>query len=183
MNLFKLISSLILFSFLSGPIFGETQPVEVKEESSTKRQADKGYYLGLGPIGLWNLNSAGLGYYVTTGYAFDVDQLTMKLGGEFFGRSGALGLVGSIGISYMPTGIQLTDVNPFLGLDFGYGTARVNDYGGWVAAFVLGPQAGVQLFRTANVNLELALKWGFFMSAGQFGSPSYSLFRVSLYFM
>lgn len=183
MKLFQIIGSILLLSSLSGPVFGEAKTVDVKEEASTKRQADKGYYLGLGPIGLWNLNSAGLGYYVTTGYAFDVDQLTMKLGGEFFGRSGALGLVGSIGISYMPSALQVTDVNPFLGLDFGYGTARVNDNGSWVAAFVLGPQAGVQLFRTANVNLELALKWGFFMSQGPMGSPSYSLFRVSLYFM
>ena len=183
MKFFSLALAILLMGFVSTSLFAESKPLETANDISTKRQAVKGYYLGLGPIGLWNLNSAGLGYYVTTGYAFDVDQLTMKLGGEFFGRSGALGLVGSIGISYMPSALEVTDVNPFLGLDFGYGTARVNEYGDWVAAFVLGPQAGVQLFRTANVNLELALKWGFFLSSGKAGSPSYSLFRVSLYFM
>jgi len=165
--------------------------VGAEKESPTptreKISAARGYYLGLGPAGLWNLNSSGLGYYFTTGYAFDFDQVAMKLGAEFFGRSGALGIVAGLGIAYFPPAINLKDVSPFLGLDFGYGTTRVNNsdtvIGQWIPGLVLGPSVGVQLFRTTNVNLELALKWGFLLESGTLGRPSYSLFKASLYFL
>jgi len=174
-----------LFILISGVCLGE----EKKSITPTREKisATRGYYLGLGPAGLWNLNSSGLGYYFTTGYAFDFDQVAMKLGAEFFGRSGALGLVAGIGVDYFPQALNLEDLTPFVGLDFGYGTSRVNNsdgvFGQWIPGLVLGPSIGVQLFRTTNVNLELAFKWGFFLDSGNLGKPSYSLFKASLYFL
>lgn len=163
----------------------QTQPAE-ENTAPEKAEAGRGYYLGLGPVGLWNLNSSGLGYYFTAGYAFDVKQVIMRLGGEFFGRAGAIGVVGGIGASYFPRALSLGDFEPFIGVDFGYGTARINQSGSilgkWVSSFVLGPSVGLQLFRNATVNLELAVKWGFFFDEGALGKPSYSLFRASLYF-
>lgn len=156
-------------------------------ENRERVSALRGYYLGLGPAGLWNLNSSGLGYYFTTGYAFDFEQVAMKLGAEFFGRSGALGVVGSLGVVYFPPALNLKDITPFVGLDFGYGTSRVNNSGStlgqWIPGLVVGPSLGVQLFRSTNVNLELALKWGFFLESGNLGRPSYSLLKASLYFL
>jgi len=197
MNLSKAFFILSLVTFLTGPVLlaeakksVTPQPKQTEaandSDSPEKAEAGRGYYFGLGPVGLWNLNSSGLGYYFTAGYAFDVKQVIMRLGGELFGREGALGVVAGLGASYFPRALSLGDFEPFIGVDFGYGTTRLNQSGSilgkWVSSFVLGPSIGLQLFRNATVNLELAVKWGFFFDAGPVGKPSYSLFRASLYF-
>lgn len=194
-----------LFLFTSVPLFSQpnsgAKPVapskEVKatkaEEISAveplaeeKKVATKGTYFGLGPGGLWNLNSPGIAYYLTGGYTFDLHPVAMKVSGEFFGRGGAIGLVAGLGVSYFPNLLNSKDLSPFVGFDMGYGTARVNQGSGifeqWVPAMVIGPSLGVQFFRNADVNLELALKWGFFLGSGNAGSPSYSLLKLSFYF-
>ena len=205
-NYYTVILSLLFFYV--GPVFSKpgtstkapiqsipkenTQPTVAEESAKPepkieeKKTATRGYYIGLGPAGLWNLNSSGIAYYVNGGYTFDLNTVAMKIGGEFFGRSGAIGFVGSLGVSYFPNFLNSKDVDPFLGFDMGYGTARLNESGGtlgqWIPAMVIGPSLGVQLFRTADVNLELALKWGFFLASGSLGSPSYSLLKLSFFF-
>jgi hypothetical protein len=162
----------------------EISPVESQVEE--KKSASKGYFIGLGPAGLWNLNSAGIAYYLTGGYTFDLHPVAMKVAGEFFGRNGAIGIVGGLGVSYFPNILNSKDLSPFIGFDMGYGTARVNQGSGifeqWVPAMVIGPALGVQFFRNADVNLELGLKWGFFLASGNAGSPSYSLLKLSFNF-
>ncbi|NDC23072.1 MAG: hypothetical protein EB078_05015 [Proteobacteria bacterium] len=179
----QLAALVFIFGLLLAPV---TTFAETDSDTAEKKEASRGYYIGLGPVGLWNLNSSGLGYYFTTGYGFDVKNVIMRLGGEFFGRSGAIAAVGGIGASFFPKILNVEDLEPFIGLDFGYGASRINSSGAvlgeWVSGLVLGPSLGIQLFRTSTVNLELAFKWGFFLASGSQGSPSYSLFRASLYF-
>jgi hypothetical protein len=179
MKLSKSFFILSVVTFLTGPVLlaearrsttPQPQQTEVASDSDSpeKAEAGRGYY------------------YFTAGYAFDVKQVIMRLGGELFGREGALGVVAGLGASYFPRALSLGDFEPFIGVDFGYGTTRLNQSGSilgkWVSSFVLGPSIGLQLFRNATVNLELAVKWGFFFDAGPVGKPSYSLFRASLYF-
>jgi hypothetical protein len=164
----------------------ESSKSEPQVPVEEKKKALRGTYFGLGPAGLWNLNSAGIAYYVTGGYTFDLNPVSMKFEGEFFGRLGAIGLVGGLGVSYFPNLLSSKDLSPFIGFDMGYGTARVNGGSGvfeqWVPAMVIAPSLGVQFFKNADVSLELALKWGFFLASGNAGSPSYSLLKLSFYF-
>jgi len=153
--------------------------------ASGRKLALRGYYLGIGPAALGNLNSSGVGYYLTTGYGFDVESVVIRLGVEYFGRSGALGVTAGLGASFFPLHTKDTAVDPYIGFDFGFGTTRTNDAlfrAEWVDGFVLGPTLGVHLLRTADVNLDFGFKWGFFLSSGTLGSPNYGVFRVAVYF-
>jgi hypothetical protein len=134
-------------------------------------------------VGLWNLDASGVGIYTIAGYGFDVDRALLKLQVEFYNKGGALGFVGSIGTAYFPAFLSGPSADPYVGLDFGYGTTRTNSgllRGTWVDGFVLGPNVGVVLFRESDVRLDVGFKWGFFFERGPFGSPSFGVFRVAL---
>lgn len=156
-------------------------------EQVPNNQAVRGYYVGLGPVGLNNLNSSGIGYFFNTGYAFNYVQTMLKLNMEAMGRAGAFILNGGIGFSYFPTNLIFQELNPFIGLDFGFGTSRIRPnetgLGEWISGFVLGPQLGVQVFRNSDVLLEVAGKWGTFFESGSLGTPSYTALKISLYFL
>lgn len=158
-----------------------------RAEEVPENQARRGYYLGLGPVVLARLNSSGVGYFFSGGYAFNYDQTLLKLNAEVMGRSGALVLNGGIGVAYFPKQLVVKEFNPFVGLDFGFGTARVRPdsagLGNWTTGFILGPQIGAQFFRNSDVMLEVAAKWGTFLESGILGTPSYSLVKISLYFL
>ncbi len=185
--LFLMVSQL---SLAAKPVLEIPTPQDTDRAKETRAElkvkATRGYYLGLGPSGLWKVNSPGLGYSFNAGYAFDFETVSMRLGGEFLGRSGAIGLIAGMGLFYFPEQISWPNFHPFMGLDLGYGTIRLNEsngvLGAWVPALVVGPSFGVNLFRSTDVNLELGFKWGFFLNSGALGNPSYCLFRASLFF-
>jgi len=97
----------------------------VPAEEAPPHQAVRGYYLGLGPVGLSNLNSSGIGYFFNGGYAFNYESTMLKLNAEVMGRAGALILNGGIGFSYFPSRLVFQELNRFSGLDFGFGTSRI----------------------------------------------------------
>lgn len=176
---------LIFALFLTLNIWAHAADETVSTSQRHRNPAIRGVYVGLGPAALWNLNSVGVAYYVTAGYGFDTDFAIFKLGAELFGRAGAIGLVGSLGANFFPLGTSDSGFDPYLGLDFGFGTSRTADAlfsGQWVDGFVLGPNLGVMLMRTSDVNLDIGAKWGFFTSSGALGSPSYAVLRVALHF-
>lgn len=160
---------------------------ELRSEEKPEIKATRGYYLGLGPASLVNLNSNGVGYAFIGGYAFNYDQTMLKLNAEVMGRSGALVLSGGIGFSYFPKNFILQELNPFVGADFSFGTSRIRPnetgLGEWTTGFMVGPQIGVQVFRTSDVMLEVAAKWATFLESGSQGTPSYSVLKISLYFL
>lgn len=168
----------VLFLLASGNALSEEPPAF---------QAARGYYVGLGPVGLNGLNSSGVGYFFTGGYAFNYDQTLLKLNAEVMGRGGALVLAGGIGVAYFPQNLIFDELNPFIGLDFGLGTSRVRPnetgLGEWISGFVLGPQFGIQVFRNSDVLLEVSGKWGTFFESGSLGTPSYTALKISLYFL
>ncbi|NBW98119.1 hypothetical protein EBR03_00965 [bacterium] len=158
-----------------------------RAEQVPENQARRGYYLGLGPVVLARLNSSGVGYFFSGGYAFNYDRTLLKLNAEVMGRSGALLLNGGIGVAYFPSQFVVKEFNPFVGLDFGFGTARIRPdsagIGEWTTGFILGPQIGAQFFRNSDVMLEVSGKWGTFLESGSLGTPSYSVIKISLYFL
>lgn len=159
----------------------------LKAEEPPENRASRGYYLGLGPTWLDRLNSSGLGYFFTAGYAFNYEQTMLKLNAEALGRAGALVLSGGIGIAYFPKNFVLKELNPFIGADFSLGTARIRPnetgIGEWITGFIVGPEIGVQVFRTSDVLLEVSGKWATFLESGSLGTPSYSVLKISLYFL
>lgn len=175
------------FIFILGSVLIFFSPLCTFSEEAPPFQAARGYYVGLGPVGLNRLNSSGVGYFFNGGYAFNYDQTLLKLNAEIMGRGGALILTGGIGVAYFPTNLIFQELNPFIGLDFGFGTSRIRPnetgLGEWLSGFVLGPQIGVQVFRNSDVLLEVAGKWGTFFESGSLGTPSYSALKISLFFL
>lgn len=174
----SLIALLLTVFFFVSPLNAEEPP---------ENRASRGYYLGLGPTWLSRLNSNGLGYFFTAGYAFNYEQTMLKLNAEVLGRSGALALSGGIGVSYFPKNFVLKELNPFIGLDFSLGTARIRPnetgIGEWITGFIIGPEIGVQVFRSSDVLLEVSGKWATFLESGSLGTPSYTALKISLYFL
>ncbi|MFM8269510.1 MAG: hypothetical protein ACKN9V_04910 [Pseudomonadota bacterium] len=174
---------LSFFLILVALMFGQQLRAEEKPET----KATRGYYLGLGPTTLTNLNSNGVGYFFSGGYAFNYEQTMLKLNADVLGRSGALILSGGIGFSYFLQNFVFQELNPFIGADFSFATARIRPnetgLGEWVTGFMVGPQIGVQVFRNSDVLLEVAAKWATFLESGSLGTPSYGVLKISLYFL
>ena len=156
-------------------------------EEPPENRASRGYFVGLGPMKLSGLNSSETGYYFTGGYAFNYEKTLLKLNGEAMFRSGALVLTGGIGAAYFPKELVYKELNPFIGANFGIGTSRIRPnetgIGEWTTGFVLGPEIGVQFFRNSDVMLEVSGKWSTFLESGSLGTPSYSVLKISLYFL
>ncbi len=182
---FLVVAFVLLFVTIAARAEEVASPASSNSVSSDRQLALRGYYFGIGPVALSNLNATGVGYYLTAGYGFDVETVVIRLGTEFFGKSGALGMTAGLGASFFPLHDKNIGVDPYIGFDFGFGTTRTSAdlfRGEWVDGFVIGPTLGVHILRTADVNLDFGVKWGFFLASGTLGSPSYGVFRVALYF-
>lgn len=148
-----------------------------------RRPARRGSFLAFGPASLSNLNASGLGFYLASAYSWDVNRAMVRLRAEMAINGGALLSDFGIGGSYF---LSDRSVAPFVGVDAGFGVARI-DRGSvflneTVSGFTLAPLAGVHLLRTSAINLEIAGRIVFMLKSGSLGSPtSYSL-RLGLYF-
>jgi hypothetical protein len=159
----------------------------VHAEEPPENRASRGYYFGLGPVKLSGLNSSDAGYFFTGGYAFNYEKILLKLNAEGMGSSGALVLMGGIGAAYFPKELVFKELNPFVGANFGIGTSRIRPnqtgIGEWTTGFIVGPEIGAQFFRNSDVILEVSGKWATFLESGSLGTPSYTVLKVSLYFL
>jgi hypothetical protein len=156
---------------------------EESVEGTQRKPAVGGYHFALGPAFLGSYGASGLGYSFSLGKAWDVNTAMIRLRGDFFGKGSALGLDAGLSGQYF---LMNSDYAPFVGAEFGFGFARqdtgalFNDdfhFGFW-----LGPLVGVQLFRTASVQMELSGKWSVLLASTPLGNPNYFTFRVGLYF-
>lgn len=153
---------------------------EEVHEGTNRKQAISGYHFALGPSLPQNMGTSGVGYSFSLGKAWDLNKAMIRLRGDLFGKGGALGL--DFGLSGQYYFIN-SDFSPFAGAELGFGALRTNT--GTIfsndlhAGFFLGPVAGVQLFRTSSVQVELGLKWSVMLVDT---NPSFFAFRVGLYF-
>jgi hypothetical protein len=163
------------------PRVGEITDQEAKE-GTQRRPTRKAFYLGFGGASLQNLNTTGLGYSLGAAYTWDVNTIRIKLLGEGDVNGSAFFVNGGLGANYY---LSLEDVAPYLSFDFGGGAAKIDRgmlEGQTVGGFVIGAGAGVEILRTASVNLDLGFRAAFMLNQNEIGRPEAISFRLGIYF-
>ncbi len=180
-----------LFCFIATQGFAETspadgdrspsrEPAEDRPVSLGSKRAIKTAYFGFGPALMSNANVSGVGVYFSAAYAFEVDAIVIRIRGDVGGRRGAI--LGDIGLGATYFLID-AEKAPFIGLDFGYGVARIKTAPEeTVHGFVLAALTGVQFLRSASINLELALRLAVMLEPSSIGHPVMGGLRMGLYF-
>lgn len=160
---------------------------EITEQESregTERRASRALnYLGFGASNFGNLNSPGVGYSFGGAYAWDINTALLKLMAEGDFNGSAFFISGGLGANYF---FSRTEFAPYVGADFGAGISKI-DQGGvvngqLVAGFVIGLAAGVELFRTSNVNLDIGFRAAMMLKNNSLGAPIAYTLRAGLYF-
>jgi hypothetical protein len=171
----------------NSPADDDARVGEITNEEATqgvqRRPAVGGVHFALGPVFLANSGTSGVGYGFTLGKSWDLNNALILIRADVFGQGSAfaadLGLAGH----YF---LLDTKYAPFVGGEFGFGGIRQNTgtlfSDDFHLGFFLGPIAGVQLFRTSTVQLELAVRWSIMLQSTTLGRPSVLGFRVGLYF-
>lgn len=155
-----------------------------EETRGTRRKpARRGSFFAFGPAALSNLNATGVGFYLSGAYAWDVNHTMIRLRADVALNGGALFTDFGIGGSYF---LSDRSVAPFIGLDVGFGVARI-DQGLFltnetISGFTVAPVIGIHLLRTSAINLELAGRAAFMLKQGSLGSPVCYSARIGLYF-
>jgi hypothetical protein len=169
------------------PVTGDERVSDVTQDEETRgmrrKPAKSGKFLAFGPTLVSNVNSTGVGFYLGFAYSWDVNQMMVRLRGDLSIRGAGMLTDFGLGASYF---LGEGSVAPFVGLDVGFGVARV-DRGGFllndtVTGFTVGPLVGVHLLRTNTINIEVALRAIYMLKAGVYGNPSAYVLRVGLYF-
>jgi hypothetical protein len=166
----------------ANPRVGEITAHEALD-GTQRRPTRSTNFVSFGGSTMGNLNSEGIGYSFGVGHGWDINTVLIKIiaTGDF--RKDAWMLSSGLGANYF---FMTTDIAPYVTADFGAGVAKV-DGGGILSGettggFHLGAGAGIQLMRTASVNLDLGFRAGFLLHDTALGFPkSYSL-RLGLYF-
>jgi hypothetical protein len=163
------------------PHVGEITDQEAKE-GTQRRPARHTVYLGFGGTWLANLANDNLGYSFGLGYGWDLNRVLLKL-------VGGLDIAGSAFI--LSTGIAAdvflttTEVAPYVGAEFGYAFSKADGgvfSGATANGFDVGIEGGVQILRTAAVNLDIGARAGFLLNSNGLGDPRAISARVGLYF-
>lgn len=152
------------------------------QEGTQRRPTRHLSYFGIGGGNLGNLAIGDVGYGFYLARVWDLNSFAVKLSTDLMFQGSALWIDGTIGGAYF---FSDKDFSPFLGADFGFavtktGVAIANSE--VRAGFVLGAEAGVQVFRTREVNLEVGVKGAFLFQTNSFGTPTLVTGRVGLYF-
>ncbi len=172
---------------------GKAAPQDVQVGEITNQEAHDGtqrtptrgeWFISLGGSNLSNLNVSGLGYALSVAHAWDLNTALIKLGLEDAGLDSAFLISANLGAQYF---ITSSSVAPYVGADFGFGAAKAEGNGGFfsgqtIGGFDLAGKAGVELFRTAGVNLDIEFRAGFLLKSGTYGNPGAYTLRLGLYF-
>jgi hypothetical protein len=159
---------------------GEITDFETTEGMQRKPSRTSGYF-GFGTVNFAHLNAGGFGIAIEAAKVWDLNDVFIRLFGDFAAKNGALLLQGGLGVSFF---FSRSDVAPYLGADFGYGFTRAaNDTlssSETANGFVLGGGPGVVLFRTNTVNLDIGARAGILLSDTIYGHPSFLIFKIGL---
>jgi hypothetical protein len=170
----------------STPVESDARVTDVTQSEATrgnqKRTARAGYMVGLGPSGLFNLQSDGIAYGVSGAYAWDMNDSLLKLYSDISAREKAGFIVLGLGGNYF-----LSDKNtaPFLSAGVGYGSAWLEGAGilpETKGGFALSAGGGVMFLRTSSVNIEMGLNYQILLASTAAGTPMALGLRLSLFF-
>jgi hypothetical protein len=165
------------------PAEAEMEPEVEPTPGEPRGPSLAGDFIAIGPGFLGNLNSTGMGYSLSGGHAWDMRGAMLTLLGDITLQGDALMMDGGIGARFFPSE---ADTAPYLGGFFGVGASK--DGGGGLfsgaltGGFAAGADAGVQLFRTSDIHLELGASFRILMSRFETGAPWGGLIRVGLFF-
>jgi len=171
--------------------------VAQRVDDVTESEASKGttrtatvnrWSVGFGPYSLrsMGLDETAFGLYL--GYNWEVKpQVALNLSyesasGEKESKTSHMGIF-ALGANYF---FNTSDISPFVGAKFGYGSAQNWSLNTFELAsssgFGGGLSAGAHFFRTSRVNLELALSWQFLFTDLKGQRPSTTGIRIGLLF-
>lgn len=107
-------------------------------------------FLAFGPGGLFNQDASGVAYHLAAGYFHEaMPKAGIRVQGHGDFTADALNAGASLGaLGFFSQG----EFAPYAGGDLGWGLAYGN---GWSNGFLLGGSAGVQMFRSSKVQLNL----------------------------
>ncbi|MBI4925204.1 MAG: hypothetical protein HY843_04695 [Bdellovibrio sp.] len=129
------------------------------------------------------MNSSGIGYDFTGAYAWEVNQVLLKLFADWGIKENANFLNVGLGGQYF---INDLDFAPFLSGDFGFGTSKVkadNIFSGeTTGGFCIGVGSGIQFLRTASIHVEIGARAAFILSKNTIGYPTLLALRLGFYF-
>ncbi len=139
-------------------------------------------YVGIGPAFFGNMSAPGTGFLLAGTYGWDLNEAIIKLNGELaFNGSATWGSLG-VGVQgFLMSG----EHTPYVAADFGLTYARSQSTSAvprTVTGFSVGATAGVQLFRTANVQFDAGLRYALVLKENANGHPSLLTVRVGVWF-
>lgn len=139
-------------------------------------------YVGIGPAFMGNMLSTGAGVLLAGTYGWDLNEAIIKLNGEMaFNGSATWASVG-VGVQgFLLSGEHV----PYVAADFGLTYARADATSPvprTATGFSVGAQAGIQLFRTANVQFDAGLRYAIVLKENAMGHPSLVTLRVGIWF-
>ncbi|MCB0378441.1 MAG: acyloxyacyl hydrolase [Bdellovibrionales bacterium] len=167
---------------------GDQAEEKMQKNNYERVPARKQIVIGFGPAYFSNMNSAGTGVGVQTGYVWNIDDhVDLGLLAEFalsLDHGDAHMFNGKIAANYF---FASSDVSPFVGAAFGYGYASAHDGLNQIAddssaGFALSAQLGVKFFRTSTVNLGVSGEYTTIFDGNSIGNPSMFLLRVGLFY-
>ena len=158
---------------------------QASEGSDPRGPSLSGSFIAIGPGFTGNLNGAGMGYSLSGGHAWDMRGAMLTLLGDITLQGDALLLDGGVGARFFPAD---SDAAPYLGAFFGLGASKSGGdglFGGELTGgFTTGGDAGIQLFRTSDIHLELGASFRILLNRFDQdpGAPWAGLIRVGLFF-
>ncbi len=160
---------------------------DVSEHEATSGMARKparnGYFIGIGPTALANMNTDGVAYGIQGGYSWDLNTVMIRfLGDVALSGDAVFGTAGLAGTYFLTDHAN----TPFLALDLGYGGYHTDtsvpvgsETGGGFAA---GAGAGVSFLRTSAINVEVSARLATIFDESTLGLPLAISARLALYF-
>lgn len=123
-------------------------------------------FFAFGPSALLNQDCDGLAYHLAGGYFHEaLPKAGIRVQGTADFNSTALNAGGALGaLGFFSQG----EFAPYAGGDLGWGVAYGN---GWSNGFILGGSAGVQMFRSSKVQLNVEARSTVMLATNDGGYP------------
>lgn len=176
----KKILGLILL--VASTSFAEMAP-PYADAPSDKIPSHPTWSLGFGPAFMSSMNAGGVGIGLEGARAWDVRVASVKAFTTFALRGSAY--FGQLGLGVNKF-ILDQDTSPYVAADLGYGFSKADGGGPFsgqsASGFVIGAGGGVQMFRSADIQFDVGLRFALLLKDTAAGHPSLTFFRVSVLF-
>ncbi len=166
-----------------GSVATSDESSEGSDIGRPRRRASRNVgYVGIGPAFMSNMVADGTGMLAAGTYGWDLNEAIIKLNGELAINGSATWASVGVGVQgFLYSGEHV----PYVAADFGLTYARsqsTSPVPRTATGFSVGAQAGIQLFRTANVQFDAGLRYAVVLKENASGHPSLVTLRVGIWF-